>query len=388
MVFELKSSEADVPGVLIFSHKEYKLLFNKKSENKYLKKLKASFFIGVHWGASEDNVIKNELIDFHLSLPGLIPEKIIPSTEIVELTTRSFLSKDFKNNHLEKKYDIITIGRKVKAKRYLEFFLIIKEVMKKKPDLRVMVVAPEDQKPKKSTFDYLFEENFNEIFSESEKRNITVYSENKYLDKKEIIDLLNKSKIFLFTSIREGVAKVTGEAALCGLKILIFKNFRGNAIFGIDKKQYLLFENIDDCASKVLDMIEDKNLNVFDNKDLYEDESLNKLDNFLSELYRNNNYEFDGEYNSKNLMNNLNSFNNTLPKELVLGNSNDLRNNRAFLKYCISKNIKIKNMDYIFNYSLDLKLKVNEILRIWKNFIPLPIWKMYRRKNQYKKLFK
>ena len=388
MVFELKSSEADVPGVLIFSHKEYKLLFNKKSENKYLKKLKASFFIGVHWGASEDNVIKNELIDFHLSLPGLIPENIIPSTEIVELTTRSFLSKDFKNNHLEKKYDIITIGRKVKAKRYLEFFLIIKEVMKKKPDLRVMVVAPEDQKPKKSTFDYLFEENFNEIFSESEKRNITVYSENKYLDKKEIIDLLNKSKIFLFTSIREGVAKVTGEAALCGLKILIFKNFRGNAIFGIDKKQYLLFENIDDCALKVLDMIDDKSLNVFDSKDLYEDESLNKLDNFLSELYRNNNYEFDGEYNSKNLMNNLNSFNNTLPKELVLGNSNDLRNNRAFLKYCISKNIKIKNIDYIFIYFLDLKLKVNEILRIWKNFIPLPIWKMYRRKNQYKKLFK
>ena len=72
MVFELKSSEAGVPGVLIFSHKEYKLLFNKKSENKYLKKLKANFFIGVHWGASEDNVIKNELIDFHLSLPGLI----------------------------------------------------------------------------------------------------------------------------------------------------------------------------------------------------------------------------------------------------------------------------------------------------------------------------
>ena len=60
----------------------------------------------------------------------------------------------------------------MKAKRYLEFFLIIKEVMKKKPDLRVMVVAPEDQKPKKSTFDYLFEENFNEIFSESEKETL------------------------------------------------------------------------------------------------------------------------------------------------------------------------------------------------------------------------
>ena len=387
MVFELKSHKGDTPGVLIFSHKEYKLLFNKKSENKYLKKLKNNFFIGVHWGASEDDVIKNKLIDFHLSLPGLIPENIISSSEIVELTTRNFLSKDYKNKHLEKYYDIITIGRKVKAKRYLEFFLIIKQVMKEKPDLKVMIVAPEDEKRKKSTFDYLFEENFNEIFSEPEKKNITIYSEKEYLDRTEIIDLLNKSKIFLFTSIKEGVAKVTGEAALCGLKILIFKNFRGNAIYGIDERQYSLFEDIDDCVSKVIDMINDTSLNNFDNKDLYEDNSLNKLDNFLSELYRNNNYEFDGEYNSNDLMNNLNSFNNTLPKKLVIGNSNDLKNNYSFLKYCKLQNTDINRKDFIFNYFLDLNYRFNEILRKWKNIIPMSVWKKYRRTNQYKRLF-
>ena len=59
MVFELKPSKNEVPGVLIFSHKEYKLLFNKDSQNKYLKKLKDNYFIGIHWGASEDNIIKN-----------------------------------------------------------------------------------------------------------------------------------------------------------------------------------------------------------------------------------------------------------------------------------------------------------------------------------------
>jgi len=388
MVFELKSSKSNMPGVLIFSHKEYKLFFNKESENKYLNKLKNNFFIGIHWGASEDNVIKNKLIDFHLSLPGLIPENIIPSSEIVELTTRNFLSKEYKNNHLEKYYDIITIGRKVKAKRYLEFFLIIKQVMKEKPDLKVMIVAPEDEKPKKSTFDYLFEENFNEIFSESEKKNITIYSGNKYLDRKEIIDLLNKSKLFLFTSIKEGVAKVTGEAALCGLKILIFKNFRGNAIYGIDEKQYSFFEDVNDCASKVKIMTDDKNLDNYENKGLYEDESLIKLDDFLSELYRSSGYEFDGEYNSNNLMNNLNSFNNTLPKEMVLENSNDLKNNYSFLKFCKSKNIDIKYFEYILSYFLDLNLKFNEMLRKWKNIIPLFIWKKYRKKNQYKRLFK
>lgn len=388
MVFELKSRKSNTPGVLIFSHKEYKLLFNRESENKYLKKIKDNFFIGVHWGASEDNVINNKLIDFHLSLPGIIPENIIPSSEIVKLTTRNFLSKEYKNNHLEKHYDVITIGRKVKSKRYLEFFLIIKKVMEEKPDLKVMIIAPEDKKLKKSTFDYLFEDNFSEIFSTSEKKNITIYSGNKYLDKKEIIELLNKSKIFLFTSIREGVAKVTGEAALCGLKILIFKNFRGNATYGIDDKQYSLFEDIDDCVLKLKDMLDNRNLNNYENRNLYEHESLIKLDSFLSDLYTSNNYEFDSVYNSNDLMNNLNSFNNTLPKGLVLENSNDLKNNYSFLKYCKSQNIKINYLDYIYSYFYDLKLIFNEALRKWKNLIPLTVWKNYRKRNQYNKLLK
>ena len=62
MVFELKSRKSNTPGVLIFSHKEYKLLFNRESENKYLKKIKDNFFIGVHWGASEDNVINKRTL--------------------------------------------------------------------------------------------------------------------------------------------------------------------------------------------------------------------------------------------------------------------------------------------------------------------------------------
>ena len=388
MVFELKSRKNRVPGVLIFSHKEYKLLFNKKSENKYLKRLKTNYFIGIHWGASEDKILKNKLIDFHLCLPGLLSENIIPDSELINLTTRNFLSKDYKNYNSEKFYDIITVGRKVKVKRYLEFFLIIKEVMKVKPDLKVMVVAPEDTNPKKSTFDFLFEENLNEIFTESEKKNITIYSKNNYLSRSEIIDLFNKSKIFLFTSIREGVAKVTGEAALCGLRILIYKNFRGNATYGIDKKQYSLFEHVEDCASQVMSILSETDLTVYDNIGLYEDESLLKLDLFLSELYKKNQYEFDGEYISDDLMNNLNSFNNSLPKELVLQNSNDLKNNYSFLKYCESKNIKINLKDYIICYLIDLNLSINEVMRKWKNFIPLFIWKAYRRRNQYNNLFK
>ena len=272
MVFELKSKNNSTPGVLIFSHKEYKLLFNNDSENRYLKKLKDQYFIGVHWGASEDKIYRNKLVDFHFCLPGLLPKNTIPSSELVNLTTRNFLSREYRTYNSEKYYDIITIGRKVKAKRYLEFFLIIKQVMKVKPDLKVMIIAPEDSNPKKSTFDYLFEENLNEIFTPAEIKNINIFSGKNYLSRNEIIDLLNKSKIFLFTSVREGVAKVTGEAALCGLRILIYKYFRGNATYGIDKKQYSLFEDVEDCALQVLSILGNKELSKYNNKNLYEDE--------------------------------------------------------------------------------------------------------------------
>lgn len=388
MVFELKPSKNEVPGVLIFSHKEYKLLFNKDSQNKYLKKLKDNYFIGIHWGASEDNIIKNKLIDFHFCLPGLLSENIIPNSELINLTSRNFLNRDYKNHKSEKFYDIITVGRKVKVKRYLEFFLIIKEVMKVKPDLKVMIVAPNIINPKKSTVDFLFEENLNEIFTDSEKKNITIHSENNYLSRDEIIDLYNKSKIFLFTSIREGVAKVTGEAALCGLRVLIYKYFRGNATYGIDKRQYSLFKDIEDCALQVLSILSETESTIYDNKDLHEDESILKLDLFLSELYNKNKYEFDGEFITDDLMNNLNSFNNSLPKELVIKNSNDLKNNYSFLKYCESKNVKINLIDYMFCYLFDFNLSIREAARKWKNLIPLFIWKIYRRRNQYNRLFK
>ena len=260
--------------------------------------------------------------------------------------------------------------------------------MIEKPGLKVLIIAPSDENPKKSTFDYLFDENFNKIFSESEKNNITIYSENKFLGRREIIDLLNKSRIFLFTSIREGGAKVTAEAALCGLKILIFNSFRGGATYGIDKEQYSLYENIEDGARKIIQILDNPSLKTYTNFGLYENESLPKLESFLSNLYKSNNMEFDGNFNKIELVNNLNSLNNSLPKNLVLKNSNDLKNNIAFLKYCRIKNIDIGYIDYVLSYFLDINLKLRELVRKWKNLIPLFVWKIHRRKNQYKKLFK
>ena len=75
-------------------------------------------------------------------------------------------------------------------------------------------------------------------YLQSQKKNITIYCRQLF-EQKCINDLFNKSRIFLFTSIREGVAKVTGEVP-CGLRILPYKNFRGNATYGIIKRIFII----------------------------------------------------------------------------------------------------------------------------------------------------
>ena len=170
MVFELKKPTNRVPGLLVFSHKEYIRFLNTKVAKFLLNELKENYFIGIHWGASFKTIPINKQIDIHFSLPGLLPNISELEEKIIPLTTRNFTPSIFSpQKEVQKDWDIITIGRKVKVKRYLEFFLIIKKVLEKRPETKILIIAPEDESPNRSTYDFLFEENFVQIFNEEEK---------------------------------------------------------------------------------------------------------------------------------------------------------------------------------------------------------------------------
>ena len=62
----------------------------------------------------------------------------------------------------------------------------------------------------------------------------------------------------MFTSTQEGVAKVTAEAALCGLKVLIYKDFIGSATYGIDREQLYLYEDLEDASTSIVKFIDEE----------------------------------------------------------------------------------------------------------------------------------
>ena len=387
MVFELKKTQETLPGLLVFSHKEYIKFMNTRIGNHFIKELKKFYFIGVHWGYSTSNPIENNNIDIHFTLPGLLPEGYAQSSYIIPLTTRNFMPSTFKiEDYSEKEWDVITIGRKVKIKRYLEFFLIVKKVLKAKPDTKILIISPEDEFPKKSTFDYLFEENYNQIFSEEEKKQIQIYSKNTYIKQKEIVQMLNRSKTFLFTSTQEGVAKVTAEAAMCGLKVLVYKNFIGNATYGISNDQLYLYKDINDAANNLIRFIEEGETFTGNLSLLKEEDSLIKLHEYLDIFYSERELNYDRILNSNDLRNNLNSFNRTLSEKIVLGNSNDIKNLRSFLAFCELNSLDVSITKKLAVFFYDIVLLFKEAYRKRKNFIPLFFWKVHRRRTQYDRL--
>ena len=387
MVFELKKPTNSVPGLLVFSHKEYLKFLNTKVAKFFLSKLKENYFIGIHWGASFKTIPINKQVDIHFALPGLLPNTSELEEKVIPLTTRNFTPSSFApQKEAQKDWDVITVGRKVKVKRYLEFFLIIKKVFETKPNARVLVISPKDEHPKRSTEDFLFDENYNNIFSDKEKQQIDIYSDQKSLGTKEIIDLLNRSKTFLFTSTQEGVAKVTAEAALCGLKVLIYKDFIGSATYGIDSEQLYLYEDLEDASTSIIKFIDEEIIYTLSNDTIREEYSLIKLDKYLDTFYNNSGFDYDNNLNSNDLRNNLNSFNQSLPSSIVINNSNDLKNLRAFVMFCELNSIKAPTYKKLYAVLYDILLIIKELYRKRKNLLPLFVWRAYRRRNQYKKL--
>ena len=122
------------------------------------------------------------------------------------------------------------------------------------------------------------------------------------------------------------------------------------------------------------------------NDTIREEHSLIKLDQYLDTFYNNSGFDYDNNLNSNDLRNNLNSFNQSLPSSIVVNNSNDIKNLRAFVMFCELNSIKASSSKKIYAVLYDILLVIKELYRKRKNLLPLFVWKSYRRRNQYKKL--
>ncbi len=370
MVFKLKEFQENSPGIIIFSHKEFIKYSQYKTFNKVLKEYKNNYFFAVHWGASFENTSEYnfENIDINFCYPEQLPD--LENQEMLPYTTRSFIPSTIFNNATskEKEIDLITVTRKVNAKYNRDLFNISKELILVNPNVKITILVANPNYVK-TNYDHLFNENFEEILGAYKNSNVKLIKFDEIPKQEIVADYLKRSKVFLFTSRKEGVAKVTAEAALCNLPVLINSNFFGGARVGINTKFLLEYDSVKTAVTKINQILNLQNSNGRTSEIEVATDSLNDIKN-LRNLHKDLQIYFDrkgksysGDLDENNLKNRMNSFLKELP-DLYVFENNDLKSIFAFSKYfqnlCIGDFKQSKSeliYDRILNLSLNLSIK-------------------------------
>lgn len=370
MVFKLKEFQENSPGIIIFSHKEFIKYSQYKTFNKVLKRYKNNYFFAVHWGASFENTSEYnfENIDINFCYPEQLPD--LENQEILPYTTRSFIPSTIFNNATskEKEIDLITVTRKVNAKYNRDLFNISKELILVNPNVKITILVANPNYVK-TNYDHLFNENFEEILGAYKNNNVKIIKFDDIPKQEIVADYLKRSRVFLFTSRKEGVAKVTAEAALCNLPVLINSNFFGGARAGINTKFLLEYDSVKTAVTKINQILNLQKSNGRTFEIEVATDSLNDIKN-LRNLHKDLQIYFDrkgkpysGDLDENNLKNRMNSFLKELP-DLYVSENNDLKSIFAFSKYfqnlCIGDFKQSKSeliYDRILNFSLNLSIK-------------------------------
>ncbi len=395
MVFKLKEFQENSPGIIIFSHKEFIKYSQYRSFNKTLESYKENYYFGVHWGDSHEDTSKYNFnnIDMNFCYPEQLPDLDLKNQKTFPITTRSFIPSAIFNadEDVQKKYDVITVTRKASVKFNIDLFNINKELILNNPKIKILILVS-NPNYRKSTFDHLFDENYEKILGSYNNKNVELISFNEPPAQELVASYLQNSKVFLFTSRKEGVAKVTAEAALCNLPLFINRNFFGGARAGINPNYIFAYDSIKSATTQINDYLSSYDFNTKELKanifteDLIDTKNLIKLDKALEKFFNSKDKPYKGELDSINLKNRMNSFLKELPK-LYVAKNNDLKSITAVTRYfenlCIG-DFKTSRVLILYDRLLNIRINlgIKDILFILS---PISLIKIIRRRNSFKK---
>ena len=269
-------------------------------------------------------------------------------------------------------------------------FNISKELILVNPNVKIAILVSNPNYVK-TNYDHLFNENFEEILGAYKNSNVKLIQFDAIPKQEIVADYLKRSKVFLFTSRKEGVAKVTAEAALCNLPVLINSKFFGGARVGINTKFLLEYDSVKTAVTKINQILNLQKSNGRTSEIEVATDSLNDIKNLrnlhkdLQIYFERKGKSYSGDLDENNLKNRMNSFLKELPDLYVIEN-NDLKSIFAFSKYfqnlCIGDFKQSKSeliFDRISNFSLNLSIK--DII-----FKLSPVWfiKIIRRRTVLK----
>lgn len=346
MVFVLKPPVEDSKGIIIFTHKERAMIDPKfPLVEASLQALSQRYVIGMHWGWHHVNVEPIPFIEFHLAGKGTLSLKQPTDIPHIPMCSRNFLSDCFRPiPDIEKQWDILMIANRRRSKYVDQFFKVVKEILKARPETTVLVISACPSKEELNpVWDYIeMEDDYQAIFTSDEQKRVTLMAlEGKNgtpISQEELARYYNKSKIFTLFSDVEGESRVISEASLCGLPVVVKGWLKGGGLDYLDDNNSKTFHSLEAAPQVFLELLDKINDYRFDveslQQDLCEKHTAAKLKTYMLSLFNDKMITFKGDCDLTGLANKLpGHLYLTLPEKWRLPSSNDLNSPVSAIQY-------------------------------------------------------
>jgi hypothetical protein len=329
MAFILKEAVNDQKGIIIFTHKEYNYftardlkiinyvfqphlfilhffdyLINYRRNLNLLSRIRAKYFIGIHWGFFHDNVISENWVDFHLSAKGTV-SFVDKNVFIIPLSSANFVSENFSFDINAPKYwDLVCVSRAAKFKKLDELLLTVRQLYDNDIKLRICLIVPTDKSETASKYYTNLVRDYEEMFNYTERQYFQLIKLDRSLGplgvSSDFISYIYRhAKIFTLFSELEGESRVIKEAQKSGLFVVVNKHLKGGGkdfLNDYNSEQFDGYENAYSSIIKALERV-DAYQSGFSNSNfsqIDEVKSIDVLKNYFSSLYQLNGLKFDG----------------------------------------------------------------------------------------------
>ena len=292
-------------------------------------------------------------IDYHLAPIGggsfVNPKK----NKIINYSSRNFIDKIFKKKSFKKVYDIISVLRPTPEKGFKNLIIAASKIYKRKNFIKFLIIFP-----MVSDNDFYNQPNkyYTNLISDYKKYikkehrkyftllPINTFNKNYMLDKEQMCNFYNLSKICILPSIIEGGNRAIHEALLCGCPIIYYKKVIGGVADYMNKSNSISYNSENDLPNKIEKALKNYKkfkINQRKTKQLVSEVyQIPKFKKVLRNIYKKDNKYFDEKIDLSELDRKLDCHKINLPKNLrVQKQSNNLKDFSSFYKYlCILLN--------------------------------------------------
>lgn len=349
MVYELKPPVGDSPGLLVFTHKERRLIRNAPAVlEERLRRLKERYVTGMHWGSYHEGVGETPFIDFHLACPGTVSFRPDADVRRIPMCSRDFTPAHFRPMEIPNRWDVLSIGHPIRPKKMGELLDAVRMCYDEGHVVDVLLICAIPDQPGRlgSFWESEFFEKYYDLFSESEREHVQLGApiEADFGDRplhpipNEVLPYLyNASSAFTLFSEREGESKVIHEALLCGTPVIVREDLRGGGRDYLDGRNSIQFGSVAEARDAFIAVAERGDDFDFDptylREQLCEEHTANALEEAIDAVYADLGMPFEGSIEKEDLALKLPGHVTTLRRGLRGGKTNDLPSTRSMLVY-------------------------------------------------------